>query len=546
MFRPQVSKNKSVFRQGRFLNIIERSKYKIMTRILLISNKEDDLTFISTLLNKFVSDCLVITAQSGLEGIEKAKHESPGVILLDIEVSEMDGYEVCKSLKSEENTKHIPIIMITEVKSDSISREQGIKAGVDSFLKKPFDEVDLTTLINMALRMHASEKETAKFKNKLQQARKMQAMGTLAGGIAHEFNNMLFPIIGYAEMSMYDLPEHNRVKNNLKKILKAANRAKDLVQQILEYSRQDDQERKPLKVQYIIKETLKLARTWFPATIEIRQNIDNTCGPVMASPSEIQQLIMDLCTHAHHALKSKGGVLEVSLSEVDIDCHEPSSKMDLKQGAYLQLTVSHTNHGTKRNDRRQILDSHVSHHAQGKETETGLYEADEIFQIHQGTIRIDSDPHKGTTVRVYLPLTDTGPDELPAISAEQPFPMGDESVLLIDDEEDVLEMMHSMIEKLGYQVISRNNSIEALDTFRNHPRQFDLIITDQTMPEMTGLELVEQLIQIRPDIPVILCTGYTEMIAEDSAASLGIGAYVMKPVRISDISVKIRKLLEQK
>jgi len=546
LFRPQVLKNKSVFRQGRFLNIIERSKYKIMTRILLISNKEDDLTFISTLLNKFVSDCLVITAQSGLEGIEKAKHESPGVILLDIEVSEMDGYEVCKSLKSEENTKHIPIIMITEVKLDSISREQGIKAGVDSFLKKPFDEVDLTTLINMALRMHASEKETAKFKNKLQQARKMQAMGTLAGGIAHEFNNMLFPIIGYAEMSMYDLPEHNRVKNNLKKILKAANRAKDLVQQILEYSRQDDQERKPLKVQYIIKETLKLARTWFPATIEIRQNIDNTCGPVMASPSEIQQLIMDLCTHAHHALKSKGGVLEVNLSEVDIDCHEPSSKMDLKQGAYLQLTVSHTNHGTKRNDRRQILDSHVSLHAQGKETETGLYEADEIFQIHQGTIHIDSNPHKGTTVRVYLPLTDTGSDELPAISAEQPFPMGDESVLLIDDEEDVLEMMHSMIEKLGYQVISRNNSIEALDTFRNHPRQFDLIITDQTMPEMTGLELVEQLIQIRPDIPVILCTGYTEMIAEDSAASLGIGAYVMKPVRISDISVKIRKLLEQK
>jgi CheY-like chemotaxis protein len=316
--------------------------------------------------------------------------------------------------------------------------------------------------------------------------------------------------------------------------------------QILDYSRQDDQERKPLKVQYIIKETLKLARAWFPATIEIRENIDNACGPVIASPSEIQQLIMDLCTHAHHALKAKGGVLEVTLSEVDIDSHESPSKTDLKKGAYLQLTLSHTDHGIEYNDMGQILDSHVSLHAQGKETETDLYEADEIFQIHQGTISIDNDPDKGTTVRVYLPLTDTGSDELPVISAEQAFPMGHESVLLIDDEEDVLEMMHSMIEKLGYQVNSRNSSIEALDTFRNHPRQFDLVITDQTMPEMTGLELVEQLIRIRPDIPVILCTGYTEMIAEDSAGSLGIGAFVMKPVRISDISVKIRKLLDQK
>jgi CheY-like chemotaxis protein len=546
LFRPQASKNKSVFRQGRFLNIIERPKYKIMDSILLISDKEDDLIFISTLLNKFVSDCPVITAQSGHQAIEKAKHESPGVILLDIDASQMDGYEVCNRLKSEENTRHIPIILITEVKSDSISREKRLCAGVDGFLKKPFDEVELTALIHMALRIHDSEKKTLKLKHQLQQARKMQAMGTLAGGIAHELNNMLFPIIGYAEMSMYELPENNRVKNNLKKILKAANRAKDLIQQILEYSRQEDQERKPIKIQYIIKETLKLARAWFPATIEIRETIDTACGPVTARPSEIQQLIMDLCTHAHHALKEKGGMLEVTLSEVDVDSHESPSKTDLKKGAYLQLTVSHTDRGIEHTGMEQISDSHVSLHSRDKEIETGLYGADEIFQIYQGTIRIDRNPGKGATVRVYLPLTDTGSDELPAISAEQIFPMGHESVLLIDDEEDVLEMMHSMIKKLGYQVISRNSSIEALDTFRNHPRQFDLVITDQTMPEMSGLELVDQLIRIRPDIPVIVCTGYTEMIAEDTAGSLGIGAYVMKPVRISDISVKIRKLLDQK
>ncbi len=516
-----------------------------MTKILVISNKEEDLTTISALLNDLVSDCLVITAQSGLKGIEKAKTEPPSTILLDIEMPGMDGYEVCIRLKSDEKTKHIPIIMITEVKSDSISRVEGLEAGVDSFLKKPFDEVEFTAQINMALRIHDAEKEKVELKDKLQQARKMEAMGTMAGGIAHEFNNMLFPIIGYAEMSMYDIPEHNRVKSNLKKILKAANRAKDLAQQILDYSRQDDQERKPLKIQYIIKGTLKLARAWFPATIEIRQNIDNACGPVIASPSEIQQLIMDLCTHAHHAMKEKGGVLEVTLSEVDIDSHELSSKTDLKKGGYLQLTASHTGHSIEHKDMEHISDSHVTLHARGKGTETGLSGTDEILQIYQGTISIDSNPGKGTTVRVYLPLTDTRLDETPAISTEQHFPMGHESVLLIDDEEDVLEMMHSMIEKLGYQVISRNSSIEALDTFRKQPQQFDLVITDQTMSEMTGLELVEQLIRIRPDIPVILCTGYTEMIAEDNAGSLGIGAYVMKPVRMGEISVIIRKLLDQ-
>ncbi|MGD9335038.1 MAG: response regulator [Desulfobacterales bacterium] len=517
-----------------------------MTNILLISNKEDDLTSISTLLDKFVSDCLVITARSGLQGIEKAKNEMPAVILLDIELPEMDGYEVCNRLKSDEKTKHVPIIMITEIKSNSIRCEERIEAGVDSVLKKPFDEVELTALINMALRIHDAEKEKAKLKNQLQQARKMEAMGTLAGGIAHEFNNMLFPIIGYAEMSMYDLTEHNRVKDNLKKILKAANRAKNLVQQVLDYSRQDDQERKPLKIQYIIKETLKLTRAWFPATIEIRQNIDNACGPVIASPSEIQQLIMDLCTHAHHAMKEKGGVLEVTLSEVDIDSDESHSKTDLNKGAYLQLSVSHKGRGIEHKDMEHNLDAHITLHDQGNGTGTGLYGADEILHIYKGNISIHSDPVNGTTVRVYLPLTDTGLDEIPQISAEQHFPMGNESVLLIDDEEDVLVMMHSMIEKLGYQVTSRNSSIEALDTFRNQPRQFDLVITDQTMPEMTGLELSEQLIRIRPDIPVILCTGYMEMTAEDNTGSPGIGAYVMKPVRIADISVKIRKLLDQK
>ena len=497
-----------------------------MTKILVISNKEEDLTTISALLNDLVSNCLVITAQSGLKGIEKAKTEPPSTILIDIEMPEVDGYEVCNRLKSDEKTKHIPIIMITDVKSDSISRVKGLEAGADTFLNKPFDEVELTAQINMALRIDKTEKEKILLNDTLKKARKMEVIGTLVGGIVHEFNNILFPIIGYAEMSMYDLPEDSKVKNNLNKILKAAGRAKHLVQQILDYRLQDDQEKKPLKVQYIIKETLKLTRASFPATIDIRQNIDNACGAVLASPSEIQQLIMDLCSNAHLAMKEKGGVLEVALSEVDIDSDDLSSKTDLKQGSYLQLTVSHTGHG--------------------EVTAIDLTCACEILESCQGNISVGSDPKKGTTVRIYLPLIDTRPDETPAISTEQDIPNGNESVLLVDDEEDVVEMMHLMLEKLGYQVISRNSSIEALDTFRKQPKKFDLVITDQTMPEMTGLELARQLILIRPDIPVILSTGYSETIGEDNAKALGIGAYVMKPVRVREVAVKIRKLLDHK
>ena len=238
-------------------------------------------------------------------------------------------------------------------------------------------------------------------------------------------------------------------------------------------------------------------------------------------------------------------MLEVTLLEVDIDSGDLSSKTDLDPGSYLQLTVSDTGCGTEHEDMEHISDSHFTIHGQGEEAGMGLIETYGIIQNCQGNISVHSDPDKGTTVRVYLPLIDTKPDEIQEISAEQDIPTGNESVLLVDDEEDVVEMMHSMLERLGYQVFSINSSIGALDTFRQKPEKFDLVITDQTMPEMTGMELAKELILIRPDIPIILCTGYSEMITEDNAKSLGVKEYVMKPVRVTEVAVKIRKVLDR-
>jgi DNA-binding response OmpR family regulator len=215
-----------------------------MTKILLISDKKDDLSAICTLLNKFVADCQVITAQSGLQGMEKAKNELPDAIILDVEMPEMDGFTVCNMLKTDKKAEHIPIIMITEVESDFTSRVKGLEVGVDAFLKKPFDEVELTAQINMAFRISEAEKEKLELKEKLEQARKMEEIGTLASGVAHELNNVLFPIIGYSEISMYNLPEDSGIKGNLEKVLEAAERARHLVQQISDYSHQGNRNEK--------------------------------------------------------------------------------------------------------------------------------------------------------------------------------------------------------------------------------------------------------------------------------------------------------------
>jgi CheY-like chemotaxis protein len=345
---------------------------------------------------------------------------------------------------------------------------------------------------------------------------------------------------------MYDVPENSKTRENLASVLKAADRAKDLIQQIQNFSTKGGQNRRPLKIQYIIKETLKLLRASLPATIEIRHEIDNTCGPVAADPSEIQQVLMNLCTNAYQVMEEKGGELEVTLQEVELVPGDLSSEMDLNPGYYLKLMVKDTGPGLEQTEVKNIFDPQHLTNNRNESVGIGLNIVYEIIRSYKGVVSISSKPDQGTAIDVYLPLEDIQSDDISEISNETHMPLGNGTILLVDDEEDVLEMMHSILERLGYQVLSTLNGVKALEIFQKAPKTFDLVITDQTMPKMTGMELTRELRLIQADIPIILCTGFNEKVTEDNTRNLGIDALIGKPVRIAEIAGKIREVLDRK
>jgi PAS domain S-box-containing protein len=376
----------------------------------------------------------------------------------------------------------------------------------------------------------------------LLQVQKMEAIGALAGGIAHDFNNILTAIIGYTELAREEATEGSRVRANLQEVLKAGMRAKDLVQQILMFSRQSEQEQKPLQVDSIVKEGLKLLRASIPTTVEIRPNIQRECGTVLGDPTQIYQVLVNLCVNAAHAMREKGGVLEVSLMNVDFDAAS-AQHPDLKPGPYVKLTVSDTGHGMERAVMQRIFDPYFTTKGPGEGTGMGLAVVHGAVKNHGGAITVDSEPGKGTTFHVYFPRMERG--GAPEAEAAASVPTGSERILFVDDEKALVDMVKQMIESLGYKVAGRTSSIEALEAFRAQPDKFDLVITDQTMPNMTGETLAKELLRIRSDIPIILCTGYSELITKEKAKAMGIRQLIMKPVVRSELARIIRHVLDQ-
>ena len=629
-----------------------------------------------------------ILAYNGEEALEKAVNESPDLILLDIMMPVMNGYEVCRRLKADKRLQDIPVIFLTAMREED-QEAKGLEIGAVDYITKPFsmpilkarvqthlklkryrdhlkdlvmkrtselvkankqlkreikerkradeDRIRLIAAIEQAVEnviitkndgtiwyvnpsfeqvsgysrkevigknvnIIESDKHNEVFykalrdtivrgdpwtghiinkkkdgtfyeveatispvrdnkgtiinyvfvqrdvtyevelKRQLDQAQKMEAIGKLAGGIAHDINNILFPIMGYTEMSMEDVSEESEAYKNLEQISKGTRRAKELVSQILTFSRRSEEKNKPVKLHLIVEEVLKLIRASMPSTIEIRQNIDSESGVVMADPTKMHQVIMNLCTNAYHAMQETGGVIEVKLTDFYIN--QFTSFMNLKPGPYLKLSVSDTGHGMDRALMERIFEPYFTTKNQREGTGMGLSVVHGIIKSYGGDINVSSYAGEGSTFDVYMPQTSASPVESET-KPVTPAPKGKECILLVDDEADIIRMMQKMLVGLGYQVSAHNDSIKALDVFRAQPKTFALVITDQIMPNMTGTELARKIMDIRSDIPIIVCSGADEKITDEEAKALGIREHIKKPVEKIQLSKTIRRVLDQ-
>ncbi len=388
-----------------------------------------------------------------------------------------------------------------------------------------------------------AQAEKDKLEKQLQQAQKMESIGTLAGGIAHDFNNILSGIFGYTELMKIKLQNDPEMLVCLESIFKAGYRAKELVEQILTFSRQSVNERNPMHIQLVIKEALNLIKSLLPSTIFIRQRIQKDCGLVLADHTQIHQIIMNLCTNAYHAMEETGGELKIVLVEVELAAKDLKNKTMIP-GKYVQLTVADTGPGMHPRVINRIFDPYFTTKEEGKGTGLGLAVIHGIVKSHEGYIRVDSEPGKGTEFHVYLPMIEAFQET--AQIETQPLQTGNEHVLLVDDQNDVIDIEQEILEALGYQVTANTSGADALDNFRANPDSFDLVITDMTMPHITGDKLARELIKIRPDIPVILCTGFSETMSKEKAAALGIKGFLLKPVMMKELSSAIRTVLDNK
>jgi PAS domain S-box-containing protein len=376
----------------------------------------------------------------------------------------------------------------------------------------------------------------------LRQAQKMEAIGTLASGIAHDFNNILGAISGYTEMAMEETARESSLYNYLEQIFKGSKRAIDLVRQILAFSRQSEQELRPISFDRITKETLKLMRATLPSTIRIIHHLESDHDIVLADPGQIQQVLMNLCTNAADAMRSRGGTLEVNLVSRSINAYDQINSVSLPPGSYLELSVKDDGEGIPPDIIDRVFDPFFTTKNTG--TGMGLSVVHGIIKNHGGEITVESDLGHGSIFRVYLPSLEV---DLRPIEQDMgaDLPRGREKILFVDDEEILVKLGQVMLAKLGYDVDGLSSSSKALDVFRTDPGRYDLVITDMTMPGMTGVELAQELLSIRQDLPIILCTGFHDSISPVKAKQLGFREFVLKPILMQQIAGIIRRILDQ-
>lgn len=377
------------------------------------------------------------------------------------------------------------------------------------------------------------------------QSSKIEAIGTLAGGIAHDFNNILMAILGYGQMALEETPADSSVHSDLQQILLAGRRASELTKQILLFSRQGKDELAPYKLQGVVKEVLKLLRSTMPATIEIVTSIDMQCRPALLDPTQIHQVLMNILTNAKQAIGASHGKIEIALQEIDWNTSLVSvSGTPLKRGRYLDLSITDSGEGMSAETLSRIFEPFFTTKAKGEGTGMGMAVCHGIIVKHNGSITVDSSPGQGTTFHIYLPVTEESDQGLGTVADDRLAIQGNERIMLVDDEKELLKMQDRSLHKLGYQTICFSDSIEALEYFKEHLGEIDMVVTDMTIPHLTGAELSQKILQLRPDLPIIICTGYSEVLDAETAYEIGITSYILKPVIISELANKMRMLFD--
>ena len=473
--------------------------------------------------------------------------DSPDLVLLDVMMPEMSGFELLDAVDRERCDATF-IVVTGEASVDSAIK--AIRKGATDYLRKPFEPDELVIRVEKALDQRRMKRDNVCFEaekrnlqNQLRQSQKMEAIGTLAGGIAHDFNNVLSIILGNTELALADMPNGQAARLNLERILTASLRAREMIQQLLSFSRKEESGRKALRLNSVVNDSLKLMRASLPTNIAIECDVCDADCTAIADATQMHQIMFNLCTNAAHAMEPDGGMLTVRLEPVTLDGAAAAEIDGLVPGDYARIVVADTGHGIDKEIIERIFEPYFTTKDTGKGTGMGLSVVHGITKSNGGAIQAFSQPGHFTEFHLYLPVVDAAAEAEPVIGSHLQLPGGDECIMIIDDEEMLVDMMQQVLGQLGYRVDAYTESRKALEAFRARPTGVDLIITDMTMPEMTGIALAGAVRAVRPDIPVILCTGYNEQVNEGNAASMGIQALIMKPVGMQQLAETIRSVL---